>query len=57
MPHIIPYAGRHHSGPVNQNLLWQDGNIYLMDNRERDEQATFFGFDFQEAARAVLVIA
>ncbi|MBY5315450.1 UPF0489 family protein [Rhizobium leguminosarum] len=32
MSHIIPYAGRNHSGPVTQNLLWQDGNIYLMDN-------------------------
>jgi hypothetical protein len=30
--HIIPFKGREHSGPVNQNLLWRDRNIYLMDN-------------------------
>lgn len=32
MPHIIPFAGRHYSGPVTQNLLWRDGNVFLMDN-------------------------
>ena len=32
MPHLIDFKGRNHSGPVNQNLLWQDGNVYLMDN-------------------------
>ena len=30
--HIIPFKGRNHSGPVNQNLLWRDGNVFLMDN-------------------------
>jgi UPF0489 domain len=30
--HIITFAGRDHSGPVTQNLLWQDGDVYLMDN-------------------------
>jgi UPF0489 domain len=30
--HIIPFAGRNHSGAVTQNLLWQDGDVYLMDN-------------------------
>ena len=30
--HLIPFAGRKYSGAVNQNLLWRDGNIYLMDN-------------------------
>ena len=30
--HIIPFAGQHHSGAVTQNLLWRDGNIFLMDN-------------------------
>lgn len=32
MPHIIPFAGRHYSGPVTQNLLWRDGKVFLMDN-------------------------
>lgn len=30
--HLLPFAGRKYSGAVNQNLLWRDGNIYLMDN-------------------------
>jgi hypothetical protein len=30
--HVIPYLGRNHSGAVTQNLLWQDGHVYLMDN-------------------------
>ena len=30
--HLIPFAGKNHSGPVTQNLLWQAGNVYLMDN-------------------------
>ncbi len=32
MPHIIPFAGRLRSGSVNQNLLWQDGDVFLMNN-------------------------
>lgn len=30
--HLIPFRGKHYSGPVNQNLLWRDGNVFLMDN-------------------------
>jgi len=30
--HIIPFRGKRHSGPINQNLLWRDGSVYLMDN-------------------------
>lgn len=30
--HLIPFRGRNHSGPINQNLLWHYRNIYLMDN-------------------------
>jgi hypothetical protein len=30
--HIIPFKGKNYSGSVNQNLLWRDGNVYLMDN-------------------------
>lgn len=30
--HLIPFQGKHYSGPVNQNLLWRDGNVFLMDN-------------------------
>ena len=32
MPHLIPFAGRNYSGATTQNLLWRDGNVYLMDN-------------------------
>lgn len=28
----VPFRGRHYSGPVTQNLLWQSGNVYVMDN-------------------------
>ncbi|MEJ7926713.1 UPF0489 family protein [Sphingobium sp. AN641] len=30
--HLIPFKGKKHSGSVNQNLLWRDDNVYLMDN-------------------------
>lgn len=30
--HLIPFKGKKHSGAVTQNLLWQDDNVYLMDN-------------------------
>ncbi len=30
--HVIRYAGRNHSHAYGQNLLWQQGNVYLMDN-------------------------
>lgn len=30
--HLIPFRGKKHSGAVTQNLLWQDDNVYLMDN-------------------------
>jgi hypothetical protein len=30
--HLIPFLGRGYSGALKQNLLWQDGSIYLMDN-------------------------
>lgn len=30
--HLIPFAGCNYSGAINQNLLWRDGSIYLMDN-------------------------
>lgn len=30
--HLIPFRGKRYSGSINQNLLWRDGNIYLMDN-------------------------
>ena len=30
--HLIPFRGKLYSGSVNQNLLWRDGRIYLMDN-------------------------
>lgn len=29
---LIKYKGRQYSGSVNQNLLWRDGNVFLMDN-------------------------
>ncbi len=32
MAHLIPYLGQEYSGATNQNLLWQDGTVYLMDN-------------------------
>lgn len=32
MTHLIPYLGRNYSGATTQNLLWQDGSVYLMDN-------------------------
>jgi hypothetical protein len=28
----IPFRGRNHSGAVEQNFLWQQGNSYVMDN-------------------------
>jgi len=28
----VPFAGRNHSGSVNQNFLWQHENVYVMDN-------------------------
>ncbi len=30
--HLIPFLGKRYSGSVNQNLLWRDGNVFLMDN-------------------------
>ena len=30
--HLIPYAGRNYSHAFEQNLLWREGNIYIMDN-------------------------
>jgi hypothetical protein len=30
--HLIPFRGKRYSGSVNQNLLWRDGNVFLMDN-------------------------
>lgn len=30
--HLIEFQGRNRSGNVNQNLLWNEGNIYIMDN-------------------------
>lgn len=30
--HLIPFRGKLYSGSVNQNLLWRDGNVFLMDN-------------------------
>lgn len=32
MTHVIPYLGQNYSGATIQNLLWQDGSVYLMDN-------------------------
>ena len=29
---IIPFEGRGHSTAVKQNFLWNDGNVYVMDN-------------------------
>lgn len=29
---ILPFKGRNISGAYNQNLLWQDGSVYVMDN-------------------------
>ena len=30
--HLIPYKGRHASEAYEQNLLWADGSVYVMDN-------------------------
>ena len=30
--HLIPFRGKLYSGAVNQNLLWRDRNVFLMDN-------------------------
>ncbi len=32
MTWIIPFKGRGLSGPVNQNFLYQEKNVYVMDN-------------------------
>jgi len=29
---LVPFKGRNHSGPTNQNFLWKQGNAYVMDN-------------------------
>ncbi len=29
---IVPFKGRNHSGPYNQNFLWRDGTVFVMDN-------------------------
>jgi hypothetical protein len=29
---IVPFKGRNQSGPYNQNFLWRDSSIYVMDN-------------------------
>ena len=29
---LVPFKGRNTSGPYNQNFLWREGNIYVMDN-------------------------
>src|ERR1017187_10038506 len=54
--HIIPYSGRNHSGHWNHNLLWVQGNTYVMDNHraaswcwaqhlEPDQQFSIFHID------------
>lgn len=30
--HLIPYAGRNYSHTFVQNLLWKEGNVFVMDN-------------------------
>lgn len=30
--HLIPFLGRNPSLNINQNLLWKNGNVYIMDN-------------------------
>lgn len=29
---IVPFRGRNFSGTFNQNFLWRDGSVYVMDN-------------------------
>lgn len=29
---LVPFKGRHWSGPLTQNFLWKHGNVYIMDN-------------------------
>lgn len=29
---VVPFKGRNHSGPVNQNFLCKSGNVFVMDN-------------------------
>lgn len=29
---LVPFKGRNHSGSVNQNFVWSQGNISIMDN-------------------------
>ncbi len=29
---LVPFKGYHHSGPYDQNFLWQRDNLYVMDN-------------------------
>lgn len=29
---LVPFKGRSHSGPYNQNFLWKSDSVYVMDN-------------------------
>ena len=29
---LVPFKGRHHSGYFEQNFLWRQNNVYIMDN-------------------------
>ncbi|WP_197422399.1 hypothetical protein, partial [Blastomonas sp. CCH5-E3] len=29
---IVPFKGRNNTGVYNQNFVWNDGHLYVMDN-------------------------
>lgn len=54
--HLIPYQGKGYSGPVNQNLLWRDGNVFLMDNHRAALWCWQQEIDLYETRHSVLHI-
>ncbi|MEZ5681956.1 MAG: UPF0489 family protein [Erythrobacter sp.] len=54
--HLIPYKGRGYSGSVNQNLLWQHGNAYLMDNHRAALWCWQQQLDLRSASHSLLHI-
>lgn len=54
--HLIKFKGRQYSGSVNQNLLWKDGHVYLMDNHRAALWCWYQEFDLNKCAHNVLHI-